>query len=108
LSGRRATDVAKKRSILRRTDANCCPSGGFRYRFLGWDGAKFVVTERRTVRRRSRRGGGGCTAAASLTETGGSFSSREGRKDLESLSADRAGHGQDARTTYGGGRGSRT
>lgn len=50
-----ASDVVEKRSILRRSDANCCPSGGFRYRYLRWDGAKFVVAERRTVRRRSRR-----------------------------------------------------
>ena len=29
--------------IYRSGDPNCCPTGGYRYRRFGWDGARFVV-----------------------------------------------------------------
>jgi hypothetical protein len=51
-TGRKARDVVERRSLLRRTDANCCPSGGTRYRYIRWNGTTFYTAERKTVRRR--------------------------------------------------------
>lgn len=51
-TGTHSRDVVEKRAILRRADANCCPRGGYRYRFVRWNGSAFYTAERRTLRGR--------------------------------------------------------
>lgn len=51
-AGPNAKDVVERRTILRRRDAGCCPSGGSRYRYIRWNGSAFYTAERKIKRRR--------------------------------------------------------
>ena len=45
-------DIIESRSLLWRTDASCCPTGGRLQRFIRWDGRRFRVAERVYINRR--------------------------------------------------------
>ena len=39
-------DLVESTPVYRRSDPNCCPSGGFDHRRFHWNGARFVVAKR--------------------------------------------------------------
>ena len=39
-------DLVESTPVYRRSDPNCCPSGGFDHRRFHWNGARFIVAKR--------------------------------------------------------------
>lgn len=48
---RRRDDLIETQPVYRRTDANCCPTGGFDHVQWHWNGNRFVVARRWHTRR---------------------------------------------------------
>ena len=40
------TDLVESQAVYRKTDPNCCPSGGVDHRRFHWNGSRFVVVRR--------------------------------------------------------------